>query len=216
MVFYNPDGTGLRVWTEARGDIMHMGSNGNIGIGTTTPGARLHVNGSVQLQTGSPAAGEFLSATDALGTAGWVANPVPSGAIMFFNGACPAGWSEFTSARGRYIVGVPAGGSVGSTAGTALTNLEQRNNAGVHTHAATVTDPGHSHVNLESPAPGYGEFVWGDPAQRGWRGPLIGDGAWSCVGCIDTNTTGISVGVNPAGTADTNAPYVQLTPCSKN
>jgi len=46
---------------------------------------------------------------------------IPSGAVIFFNlASCPQGWRELTSARGRYIVGLPAGGTLGATVGTAL------------------------------------------------------------------------------------------------
>lgn len=62
---------------------------------------------------------------------------VPSGAVMFFNGnSCPSGWTELTQARGRAIVGLPGGGSLGGVLGAALTNLENRG----HTHA--VNPPG--------------------------------------------------------------------------
>ena len=41
---------------------------------------------------------------------------VPSGMVMYtVSSACPTGWTEFTAARGRYIVGVPSGGTVSST-----------------------------------------------------------------------------------------------------
>lgn len=34
---------------------------------------------------------------------------VPSGAIMYFDmTSCPSGWTEFTTARGRYIAGLPS------------------------------------------------------------------------------------------------------------
>lgn len=64
-----------------------------------------------------------------------------SGAIMYFAAStCPTGWSEVTAARGRYIVGLPASGSVSSTVGTALTDQENRP-AGQHTHSVTVKWP---------------------------------------------------------------------------
>ena len=48
----------------------------------------------------------------------------PAGAVMFFNlASCPSGWTELTSARGRYLVGRPSGGALAGTQGTALTNL---------------------------------------------------------------------------------------------
>jgi hypothetical protein len=68
---------------------------------------------------------------------------VPRGAVMSFDlTTCPAGWTEYTPARGRVIVGLPNGGVLAGTAGTALTNLELRS----HTHSAAVTfDGAHSH-----------------------------------------------------------------------
>ncbi|GBE19574.1 hypothetical protein BMS3Abin17_00298 [archaeon BMS3Abin17] len=46
---------------------------------------------------------------------------------MFFNlASCPSGWSELTSARGRYLVGLNSGGSLAATQGTALTDQEDR------------------------------------------------------------------------------------------
>lgn len=56
---------------------------------------------------------------------------VPSGMVMFStSGSCPSGWTEYTSARGRVIVGLPSGGTNGGTVGTAYTNVENR----THTH----------------------------------------------------------------------------------
>lgn len=60
---------------------------------------------------------------------------VPKGAIVLFTGACPAGWTEFTAAQGRFIVGVPAAGSVGGTVGTAMANLSDA----THSHGITST-----------------------------------------------------------------------------
>lgn len=71
------------------------------------------------------------------------ARSVPSGTVVFFNGPeCPVGWTELTAARGRFLVGAPQGGTIGSTAtvGTALSNLESRtagyatSGAGAHRH----------------------------------------------------------------------------------
>jgi len=59
---------------------------------------------------------------------------LPSGAVMAFNlAACPSGWSELVAARGRYIVGLPNGGTLAGTTGTELSNNENRA-VGQHTH----------------------------------------------------------------------------------
>jgi hypothetical protein len=68
--------------------------------------------------------------------------------VMFYDGSsCPAGWSELTAARGRYLVGLPSGGTLDGTSGTALSNLEARA-VGLHSH--TATDSGHSHTATDS------------------------------------------------------------------
>jgi len=49
---------------------LRMNSNGDVGIGTASPGARLEVNGKVKVTGGSPAAGKVLT-SDAGGLATW-------------------------------------------------------------------------------------------------------------------------------------------------
>jgi len=44
------------------------------------------------------------------------------------------GWSEYTSARGRMIVGLPSGGTDGGTVGTALTNAQDKSKSIAHDH----------------------------------------------------------------------------------
>ena len=73
---------------------------------------------------------------------GGLITTVPANVIAYFNGAVasiPSGWTEFTAARGRVIVGVPLSGTVGGTVGTALTDLQNP----THTH----TGPSHQHVS---------------------------------------------------------------------
>ena len=58
---------------------------------------------------------------------------VPSGFVGFFNlSNCPAGWSSFSQAQGRYLVGASSG--IGTTVGTALSSQENRP-AGEHSHS---------------------------------------------------------------------------------
>jgi hypothetical protein len=130
----------------------------------------------------------------------------PAGAVSFFNlPACPSGWTELTAARGRYIVGLPVGGTLAGTAGTALTDLESRA-VGQHTHG--VTDPAHSHFfgidqGATDASSQVGEFQ--DTAE-----PTI----FSDVDQTSLASTGITI--NNAGTvAGTNSPYIQLLVCQK-
>lgn len=137
---------------------------------------------------------------------------LPTASVIFFDGvACPAGWVELTAARGRYVVGLPAGGTLDGTSGTALTNVESRP-VGQHNHTTSVTDPGHGHT-YRSNIGGGGLVYLGDGGFTA-ENTAIGNGAETA---IHSNTTGITVGVNNTGAvAGTNAPYIQLLVCKKS
>jgi hypothetical protein len=123
---------------------------------------------------------------------------------MFFDlASCPAGWSQYDQALGRYIVGAPTGGTVGAQVGTALSDQENRA-TGQHTHG--VNDPGHVHD------------VAYDTEQLANIGNTIGGtrlfGTNNNVESTSTAFTGITI-QNAGSVPGTNAPYVQLTPCRK-
>jgi len=64
----------------------------------------------------------------------------PTGAIMAFNlPSCPTGWANLTSAEGRYIVGMPQGGTLAASIGTALSDGEDRS-TDLHTHDTSGTN----------------------------------------------------------------------------
>ena len=128
----------------------------------------------------------------------------PAGAVMFFDlASCPNGWSEYTKARGRYLVGNQPTGTLGALVGNPLGNTENRP-TGQHTHA--VIDPGHVHG------------VDYDTEMLANQGDTLGGttkvGVNSKTQFTSRSFTGITIA--PAGTvAGTNAPYVQLTACRK-
>lgn len=125
---------------------------------------------------------------------------LPRNAVVFYNGTdcTAAGLSEVTAARGRYLVGLQPGGTLGGTGGTALSNLENRP-VGRHTHA--VSDPGHSH-----------QYTSPSAAALSRSGPNTY--GWAVTAQTSPATTGISMA--PAGTVDgTPAPYLQLVVCQK-
>jgi hypothetical protein len=125
----------------------------------------------------------------------------PTGAVMFFDlPSCPAGWSEFTEARGRYVVGLPEGGTLKGTSGTALSNQESRP-VGQHNHSGEYN---HTHpITVITTATGGTSGV-----------------QWTTGGSAFTQTGGTSGGVlqiaNAGSVAGTNAPYVQLRACRKS
>lgn len=136
------------------------------------------------------------------------------GAVMFYNlAACPSGWTEYTAARGLYIVGLPSGGTLAGSpaAQTALSDKENRA-VGQHDHTASsvVTDAGHAHA-LPNETHGQGSTS---------TEYNLKSGAQSQAASINTYTatTGVTVAttVTAAGSvAGTNAPYIQLLACVK-
>ena len=126
---------------------------------------------------------------------------VPSGAVMFFDlASCPTDWTEVTDARGRYLVGLPSGGSLNATVGTALTDQENRA-TGNHTHG--VTDPGHIHdytrvADLAAENSGAGAYA-------------------VSLGTFQTESAFANVTINATDTPEgTNAPYIQFLVCRKD
>ncbi len=82
--------------------------------------------------------GEFLESDSSHASGlGWVSSLLASGAVGLFTTACPTGWTELSGSKGRYIVGMPAGGTNEGTVGTALTDQQNP----THTH----TGPSHTH-----------------------------------------------------------------------
>jgi hypothetical protein len=124
-----------------------------------------------------------------------------AGAVTFFDlPDCPAGWTEFTDARGRYVVGLPEGGNLRGTSGTALTNEESRP-VGQHNHSGEYN---HTHpITVITTATGTTFGV-----------------QWTFGGSAFVQSGGTSGGVlqiaNAGSVAGTNAPYVQLRACRKS
>lgn len=114
---------------------------------------------------------------------------VPSGAIMFFDApSCPSGWHAFAAARGRVLVGLPDGGTLGATVGDPLSDQENRG----HTHGVnpapvnTSTGGSHSHsvsVSGNTGSAGSHNHQWSRVVNRDWYsyesgGSQVLVGAW--------------------------------------
>ncbi len=119
---------------------------------------------------------------------------VPPAAVAFFSSTtCPSGWTEVTDARGRYLVGLPSGGNLASTTGTALTNLENRDVG--QAHGANGSLAAHTH----STGGGGTVFTTGGV-----------NGVSTAQGSLSVTVSAVS-GI-PAGTP---APYIQFLVCQK-
>lgn len=166
--------------------------SGALGVGGLLAAyGNVEVSGTVKISGGSPAAGKVLT-SDAFGLASWQtamsSGSVPAGAVMYFNlSSCPSGWSKYSNAWGRYIVGIGSGTGLNSVVGISLSNGENRP-AGAHTHklnAAIVSGTSDRGGEMNAPIPA-------------------------------TITTDEGASASGAALkAGTNAPYVQLLVCTK-
>jgi len=189
-------------------------ANGTLNISPSS--GNTNITGQVKITGGSPGAGKVLTSDNA-GLASWQSAPsIPSGAVMSFNlSTCPSGWSEFTSGRGRYIVGLPSGGTLASATGTALTNLENRA-AGSHVHGLHTADDYGPPTGERIPL-GYknngGHLIITDYG-RADQNVKATSTATAVIGNTETGTVYIPNG-SPL-ISGTNAPYIQLLTCQKD
>jgi hypothetical protein len=130
------------------------------------------------------------------------ATPIPAGGIFLWSGSIgsiPAGYvlcngsSGTPDLRDRFVVGAGSTYAVNATGGSADAVVV------THTHAATVTDPGHSHEQL------WASGSFGTTSAGSSRTPAPSQ--------TGTSVTGISVTNANAGVSGTNAnlpPYYAL------
>ena len=111
---------------------MRVLSGGNVGIGTTSPAAKLEVAGQVKITGGAPGVRKILT-SDAVGLATWEAGNPPGGIMAYGGASAPSGWficdgsavSRTTYADLFAVIGTTYGAGDGSTTFN-LPDLQQR------------------------------------------------------------------------------------------
>ena len=83
MYDWSTFGTAVSQWSASNGNIYR--SSGNVGVGTTVPGAALDINGQIKIQGGTPGSGKVLT-SDAAGLASWTTSAVVTQATTLANG----------------------------------------------------------------------------------------------------------------------------------
>jgi trimeric autotransporter adhesin len=123
-------------------------TSGNVGIGVTSPAAKLEVNGAIKLgsmvactatEEGSQRYNSTLKIMEFCDGTAWQAvgasGTIPTGAVMAFDlVACPSGWTEYTAARGRFLRGIDNGAG-NDPSGTRAPGNVQADDFKSHTHA---------------------------------------------------------------------------------
>ena len=171
--------------------------------GTLVSSGALDVTGAFRLDGTAGASGQVLLSAGGSNTPTW-GNAFVAGMIMLWSGSSasiPSGWllcdgtNSTPDLRNRFVVGAGSTYAVNATGGSADAIVVS------HTHTATVTDPGHSHVL--SGAPGTGTPLTNVTLQEAGNTNINTNSA----------TTGISVGISTTGSSGTNAnlpPYYAL------
>ena len=165
-LYHVDSGPEAAVWTETQPAVVVINGLFNVQLGADTGnqlttaiiddpvflGIQVDADKEMTPRQQITAAGFAFQAADAARLNGLRANQiaVPAGAVMHFNlPSCPTGWSEFAAAQGRTLVGATS--NLGSTVGTALSDLEDR----THTHnvdpAVTVTNVSGNHIHSVDP-----------------------------------------------------------------
>ncbi len=197
------------------GFVLNWGSNyfyplettNLIGLANTPSGARLDVtssgSGKVQIwrNSGGTEVANMSDAGQLSPTPASTGSPAVAGSVAFFNTSCPSGWTELTGLAGRYLVAATA--SIGTSVGTALSNLENRS-VGLHNHS--ISNNSHNHAtSVKHTFPG------------------VSDGTADPTNTSDASTGSANSGVTVSNSAQTgctttgtNAPYVQFRLCQKN
>lgn len=104
-------------------DALFVSPAGNVGIGSNDPRQKLDVAGTIRSSTGG-----FQFPDGTTQTTSAVSLP-PRAVVAFNSQTCPAGWTEFTPAYGRFIRGFDKSGAIdpqrtlGSTQEDAMRNI---------------------------------------------------------------------------------------------
>lgn len=126
---------------------------------------------------------------------------VPSGgSIIVTSGACPGGYTEDTTMRGRFLIATPAGGTVGGTYGSAHANVTAPTFAGSalanHQHIeAEGLDDANDKYQLAATANPYGSSAGTGSTRRSMNPVAIAVSG----NAIQSLTSATSAGT-PAGT----------------
>lgn len=163
------------------------------------------LTGGLTLDGSAGTAGQILVSAGVGNTPTW-GNAFVAGMIMLWSGSSetiPSGWllcdgaNSTPDLRNRFVIGATSSYAVGATGGSADAIVVS------HTHAATVTDTGHTHVSTTT-----------GRLQASNDGAILSvGGGTSSGGTTGSSTTGITVSNSTVGSSGTNAnlpPYYAL------
>ena len=222
------NGTAISVSGGTIGGTTIINTSGNItGTGTnsftgsTTSSGTLDVTGIFKLDGSAGSAGQVLVSAGVGSTPTW-GDAFVSGMIMMWSGTIatiPSGWvlcdgtNSTPDLTNKFIIAADAddGGVAKTTITGSATQTGGTTDSIVvsHTHTASVTDPGHTHVIGSNTTSGGVDL-------GGWSGPyMVATGSRCCswTSATQSATTGVTVSNSTTGSSGTNAnlpPYYAL------
>jgi len=132
---------------------MRITETGNVGIGTTNPGAKLEVSGNIIAS--DPTADNHVATKAYVDSSG-----IPSGMIAMFTGSCPTGWTRFGALDGKFARGASSYGATGgSETHSHSTNYSTQKYASGSYYAGAVKS-GTLSVYSSSHLPPYLDVIW--------------------------------------------------------
>jgi hypothetical protein len=160
---------------------------------------------------------------------------------MFFNlTSCPTGWSALSGAQGRVIVGLPSGGTLAGTVGTAMGHLANpththsvnpsavtSSSAGSHNHIWAYHNTSESMFTYDSSGTAYYAGMnmndgipdaAPDPGfiLFGVGGPTIDTQTYYYTNNEGAHTHSVDVGATTSTATSHTMPYMQLLACQKD
>lgn len=155
----------------------------------------------------------------------WVTyTTMPTGALFFFEGSCPLGWTREGSVDGKFLKGAPAATWVGLSSGGASNHTHEMPDLIAHAHSVTgqsgsTSENGeHSyHTFWIRDADGGSTTFWERSNYASNNVPTSSGGSHShsfTKPAIDTLSSGQATPVSDV--EDNNPPYVKLVACRKD
>lgn len=169
------------------GSYFTIKSNGNVGVGTTSPNAKLDVNGTVKITDGTEGAGKVLT-SDASGNASWQTATTSGAGFTNMQVFSTAGTSSFTVPAGVTKIMVEVWGAGGGGAGT-NSGYAAGGGGGAYGKQFITVTPGTAY-----------SVVVGTGGAAGTAGVAGGNGGLSSFGTGPLISSGGGAGGQPTGT----------------